>query len=287
MSSTKTIILSVLILFSALSSEAQDSTKRENKRSYIKFSASYISNAVYFGRKDSFALPYIIPSISYNDKSGFYLEASLSYLASSGESQVDAGAITAGYEFNSMNEKLSGSVYASKYFTSSSSYSVHGEVKGAVGSSLNYKLGPVSLNGGADVSFANKTDVGVNLGLSHQFEFDNGNFAITPTALVNAGTQNFYEDYFTNRKYSVKRKRRQATNPNAIKVIVVNKKFAVLDYELSLPVNYDKTKWGLFVTPTYSLPENGFKYSLNNGLTYRSETLSNTFYVEVGGYIKF
>ena len=287
MPSTKTVVLSVLIVFTALSSKAQDSTNPGNKRSYFKFSASYISNAVYYGRKDSFALPYIIPSISYNDKSGFYLEASLSYLASSAESQVDAGAITAGYEFNSMNEKLSGSVYASKYFTSSSSYSVHSEVKGAIGSSLYYKFGPVSLNGGADISFSNKTDVGVNLGLSHQFEFDNGNFAITPTALVNAGTQNFYEDYFTNRKFSVKRKRRQTTNPNAIKVIVVSKKFAVLDYEFSLPVNYDMAKWGLFVTPTYSLPVNGFKYSLNNGLTYRTEVLSNTLYAEVGGYIKF
>lgn len=283
---SKIIILSLLIL-TAQFSYAQDSTNRGNKRSYFKFSASYISNAVYYGRRDSLALPYIIPSISYNDKSGFYLEGSLSYLASSGESQVDAGVITAGYEFNSMNEKLSGSVYASKYFTSSSSYSVHGEVMGAIGSSLYYKLGPVSVNGGADISFANKTDVGVNLGLSHQFEFDNGNFAITPTAVVNAGTQNFYEGYFTNRKFSAKRKRRQTTNPNAIKVIVVNKKFAVLDYELSLPVNYDKAKWGLFITPTYSLPENGFKYSLNNGVTYRTELLSNSFYIEVGGYVKF
>ena len=150
-----------------------------------------------------------------------------------------------------------------------------------------YNAGPVSLDGGADISFSTKTDIGLNLGLSHAFEFDNGNFAITPSALVNAGTQNFYESYFTNRKYSVKRKRRQTTNPTAIKVIVVAKKFSILDYELSLPVNYDKAKWGLFFTPTYSLPVNGIKYSLNNGLTYKTETLSNTFYVEVGGYIKF
>ena len=287
MSLTKTTLLSFLILFVSLSSGAQDKKAPEPKKSYFKFSASYLSNAVYYGRKDSFAVPYIIPAISYNDKSGFYLEGSLSYLSSSGASQIDAGAITAGYEFNSADEKLSGSVYAAKFFTSSSSYSVHGEVKEAIGSSLNYKAGPVSINGGADISFATKTDLGVNFGLSHEFEFDNNSFAITPTALVNAGTQNFYEDYFTNRKFSAKRKRRQTTNPNAIQVIVVAKKFAILDYELSLPINYDKAKWGLFFTPTYSIPVNGFKYSINNGLTYRTEVLSNTFYAEVGGYIKF
>ena len=287
MSLTKTTLLSFLILFLSESSKAQDEKSSESKKSYFKFSASYLSNAVYYGRKDSFAVPYITPTISYNDKSGFYLEGSLSYLSSPGVSQIDAGAITAGYEFNSANEKLSGSVYGSKFFTSSSSYSVHGEVKGAIGSSLNYKVGSVSINGGADISFATKTDVGVNLGLSHEFVFADNSFAITPTALFNAGTQNFYQDYFTNRKFSAKRKRRQTTNPNAIKVIVVAKKFAILDYELSLPINYDKAKWGLFFTPTYSLPVNGFKYSINNGLSYRTETLSNTFYAEIGGYIKF
>ena len=101
---SKTAIPFFLILFIPLTSIAQDNKDPDTKKSYFKFSASYLSNAVYYGRKDSLALPYIMPSISYNDKSGFYIEASLSYLASAGESQVDAGAITAGYEFESKNE---------------------------------------------------------------------------------------------------------------------------------------------------------------------------------------
>lgn len=277
--------ITILICIISVTSKAQDDKDPAPQKSYFKFSVSYLSNAVYYGRKDSFALPYIIPTVSYNDKSGFYVEGSLSYLASSGESLVDAGSVTAGYDFDSKNEKLSGSVYASKFFTNNSSYSVHGEVKGEIGSSLYYKAGPVSIDGGADISFANKTDIGIDLGLSHAFEFTS--FAIIPSALINAGTQNFYSDYFTNRKFSARRKRRQTTNPNAIKVTVEKKRFSVLDYEFSLPVDYDKAKWGLFFTPTYSLPVNGFKYSLNNGLTYRTEVLSNTLYVEIGGYIKF
>jgi len=284
---TKTTVLSILIVLISFTSKGQDISDVQQKKSYFKTSASYLSNAVYYGRKDSLALPYIIPSISYHHKSGLYLEGSLSYLVSPDLSQIDAGTITAGYNFNSVNEKLLGSVYASKFFTSGSSYSVHGEVKGAVGSSIYYKLNPVAIDGGANISFSGKTDVGLYLGLSHEFEFGDGDFAIAPSGLVNAGTQNFYEGYFTNRKYSLKRKRRQSSNPNATKVLVISKSFSVLDYELSLPVNYDKAKWGLFFTPTYSLPVNGFKYSINNGLTYRTEDLSNTFYVEAGGYIKF
>lgn len=271
----------------SLSSKAQDAKVPEPKKSYFKLSASYLSNAVYYGRKDSFAVPYITPTISYYDKSGFYIEGSLSYLSTAGASGFDAGAISAGYEFNSSNEKLSGAVYASKYFTSTSSFSVHGEVNSELAASLDYNTGPVTINSGADISFASKTDFGVNLGLSHNFGFDDDHLGITPTFLFNAGTQKFYEDYYTKRKFSAKRKRRQTTNSNAIQVIVVAKKFAILDYELSLPINYDKAKWGLFFTPTYSLPVNGFQYSINNGLTNRTEVLSNTFYAEVGGYIKF
>ncbi len=122
----KTTILSFLILLITLSSEGQDDDNPERKKSYFKFSISYLSNAVYYGRKDSFALPYIIPSVSYHNKSGLYLEGSLSYFTSPGQSQIDAGDITAGYDFSSKNEKLSGSVYASKFFTSRSSYSVNG-----------------------------------------------------------------------------------------------------------------------------------------------------------------
>ena len=283
----KIIFSTFLLLCIYSSSKAQNPEDIiTDKKSYFKFAVGYLSNSVYFGRKDSLALPYIIPAISYHNKIGLYLEGSLSYLAGTG-SQIDAGAITAGYEFNSHNEKFSGDIYASKYFTNNSSYSVKGEVKGALGGSLNYNTGPLTVNGGLDVSFSSKSDIGLSFGLSHPFELGDNHWAITPSALVNAGTQNFYENYFTNRKYSLKRKRRLIQNLSTIKVIVVTKSFAVLDYELSMPVDYTGHKWGLFFTPTFSIPQNGFKYSINNGATYQTEKLSNSFYAEVGAYIKF
>lgn len=276
-----------LLLFFTSSAYAQGSDSTSFKKSYFKFSVSYQSNSVYYGRKDSLVLPYIIPSISYHDKSGFYIQGSLSYLAGTG-AQVDGGSLSAGYESGSRNGKFYSDLYASKYFVSSSSYSVREEVKGELGGSASYNTGPLTLDGGLNLAFSNKTDVALNFDLSHEFEFgDNGRWAITPTALVNAGTQNFYENYFTNRKYSQKRRRRTNQNPNAVKVIVVHKSFAVLDYELSMPVDYTGHKWGLFFTPTFSVPENGFKYSLNNGITYQTEKLSNSFYAEAGAYIKF
>lgn len=157
------------------------------------------------------------------------------------------------------------------------------EVSAEAAGDLSYDAGAVTFSGGADVSFSTKTDIGVNIGLSHSFDIDS--WSVSPTVLVNAGTQNFYEDYFANRKFVVKRKRRSgSTTPH---ISVIKKGFSVLDYEASLPVTYEAKKWGLFFTPTYSIPENPVKYSFNNGVTYNTETLSNSFYVELGAYVKF
>jgi hypothetical protein len=281
------LVTFLFAIFSISFVTAQDSTETNvRKGSYFKFSLSYLSNSVSYGRKDSLAVSYLTPAIEYRDKSGLYFEGSLSYLTGTG-SQIDGADVTAGYDFDSRNGKLSGGLYASKYFTSSSSYSVRSEVKGAAGGSLDYNLGPVSLSAGTDLSFSNKMDIVLNFGVSRQFELNDKRWAIAPSAVVNAGTQNFYQDYLTKRKYSQRRRRRAGSTPAAVNVIVINKSFAILDYELSSPINYDGHKWGLFFTPTYSIPENGFKYSLNNGATYQSQKLSNTFYAEVGAYIKF
>jgi hypothetical protein len=278
------ILFSAYLFFAADKSTAQEFNDSV-RHSYFKFSVSYLSNSVYFGRKDSLVVPYIIPSISYHDKSGFFAEGSFSYLATQ-PGQIDAGDLTAGYDFHSSNEKFSGELYATKYFVSKSSYSVRGEVKGAIGTYLDYNTGPLTINGGVDISFSNKTDIALTFGASHEFGFgDNKQFAITPSALLNAGTQNFDASYFTNRKFSTKRKRRAAVTSS--NVVVIQNQFSILDYELSLPFNYDNSKWGVFITPTYSIPQNPFKYSLNGGTTYQTEALSNSFYAEVGVYIKF
>jgi hypothetical protein len=278
-------ILSSFITTSTLCQEVMD-TARAHKSSYLKLSVDYLSNALYYGRKDTFALPYITPSLLYRDKSGVYVEGSLSYLDKAGEGQVNAGALSLGYEFDSRNKKFSGDVYASKYFTSSTSTAVNSTVKAAVGAIGSYDLDVIQLSGGADVFFSNKPDIVLTMEASHEFLFGKSyNWSVAPTARVNAGTENFYEDYFTKRRYTVRRRRRIInTQPS---VIVAKNNFSVLDYEISMPLSYDTKKWGFSITPSYAIPVNPVKYSFNNGATYRTEQLSNTFYIEVGAYLKF
>ncbi len=294
------IILSCATSLVVAQDKKTDSSKQE---SYFKLSASYLSNSVYNGRKDSLLTPYITPSFGYYDKSGFYVSGSLSYLSNVTESRIDLFSLDAGYDFD-LGSKFSGSVYANKSFYNQASTAIKSDIKGSLGLSMSYDLDFVQLTGGSDILFADKADFALNFGIAHAFYLGDPDnlFTITPSATTNMSTLHFYEGY-TDRK--VGKKVNQA-NPNAASVTstttVNNNKFTLLDFELSVPLTYDAKKFGLFLTPTFALPQNpvyttttsvvklrsGAQSSLTQDSTPPSEKrIENTFYLELGLYIKF
>jgi len=283
----KRILFVLLILVSANVLTAQDA-KKETKTpvtSYFKAGIDYLSNSVYNGRKDSIPMAYYSPLIGYYDKSGFFVSGTVSWLSSSSESRIDLFALDLGYDFTVSN-KITGGIYGNKSFYNQSSTTVNSAVLGSLGAYLTYDPGVITLTGGVDAAFSKSTDMGVNGSLAHEFSIgEEGNqWSITPTFTMNAGTQNYYQDYFQNRKKSLKALR--IGPANTIKVTGSNT-FSLLDYELSLPVSYDGKKWGLSFKPYYAIPVNPVSVSLNNGLTYKTEPLENSFYIEIGVYIKF
>jgi hypothetical protein len=266
------------------------------KKSYFKVGASYLSNAVYSGRKDSSVVSYFTPSIGYHNKSGFYVDGTMSLLANSTDAgSVDEILLGAGYDF-SINDNVDAGLYASKYFYSNNSYSVTSELQGSIGAYFNYNAGLISIGGGADALISTGTDLTVNGNLSHGFSLggDNNTWNITPTAEVNAGTQAFYRAYFKNRKFGFTSSGSSGKGHNSGKGTSGNSKtvsflksnrFAILDYELSIPVTYDAKGWGLFATPTLALPVNPATYAVDG--VAQTETLSTSIFVKVGAYFKF
>jgi len=249
--------------------QAQDSSN--TKSSYFKLSGSYLTNALYNGRKDSVTLPYFTPSIGYFSKTGFYINGSLSYLAATGDNRIDLFTLETGYDFT-INNKLSGGVYASKFFYNTSSTAVRSQTTGALGGSLSYDPGLVTLSGGMDLSFASKIDINLFASIARGFYLgDSDEWSITPSISVNLGTQNSYQDYVK------KRKSKNSSSSN----------FGILDYELSLPLAYDGNKWGLFFTPTYAIPQNPILIASSTGSGFTKEKLENSFYALFGAYIKF
>ena len=297
MKSSKIIVITIITFstfFNQFNTYAQSDSGA--KKSYFKVGVNYLSNAVYSGRKDSSVVSYITPSIGYYNKSGFYVDGTMSLLANSSDAgSIDEILLEAGYEF-SIKDNFDAGLYASKYFYSNNSYSVTSELQGGIGGYFTYDAGLVSIGGGADVLISIGTDLTVNGNLSHGFSFgnDNNSWNITPTAEVNAGTQSFYRAYYKNRKFGFTSPGSKGKGHNSGKVSTSSSKtisfkqsnsFSILDYELSIPVTYDAKGWGLFATPTLALPVNPASYEVDG--VAQTETLSTSFFVKVGIYFKF
>ena len=256
------------------------------KASHWVIGTTYQSDNVYLGRKDSLAVPYITPSIGYHDKSGFFITGSVSYQPGGGENRIDMGSIEGGYSYTS--DKFNMECSAAKDFYSDQSFGVTSEVKGRLAASLSYDLGFIepSLDLGAE--FSGNADIGLGLGLGHSFTIVEDHLEIDPTFHVNGATQYYYANYYSKRRYSLKRK---SGNPQNIKASLANpSKFQLLDYELEAPLEYTVNKKCKFsFSPTLAIPVNPATVSLtgkksgNTTSTQTStETLSNTFYFSVG-----
>ncbi|MFC4233044.1 hypothetical protein ACFOW1_14175 [Parasediminibacterium paludis] len=299
---TTCFCLSLLLFVNQITAQSKTSDDA-TKNSYFKGSLSYSSNSVYNGRKDSLTTPYITPNLGYYDKSGFYANSSLSYLTSSTEKRIDLFAIEAGYDFD-ISSQFSGSIYGDKNFYNKSSTNIKSDISGSLGGNLSYDLDILQVNAGADVLFANKTDIALNGGIAHAFYIgeDDNQWTITPTATTHLSTLNFYQGY-TNRRAG---KNAKAPNGSTIttSTVVTNRStgLTLLDYELSLPISYDAKSWGFSLTPTLALPTNPIYTSTIVTLKSRvgttvlqtqnstpiSETnLNSVFYVELMVYFKF
>ncbi|MEP6617317.1 MAG: hypothetical protein ABJA57_12090 [Ginsengibacter sp.] len=98
----KTINLLSLVIFTLASgSQLHAQTDTSQKVSYIKIGTSYLSNAVYSGRKDSSIVSYFRPAIGYFHKSGLSINVEASLLVNApGAGRLDEVAIEAGYNYS-------------------------------------------------------------------------------------------------------------------------------------------------------------------------------------------
>ena len=271
--------------------------------SYGKLSLSYLNNAVYNGRKDSLATPYITPTIGYYDKSGFYVSGALSYLSSAKESRIDLFSLDIGYDISITNQ-LSSNFYGNKSFYNQSSTAVKSDIKGSLGAAFNYDLSVIQLNLASEAVFSQKTDLSLNLGMGHAFNSGDEDhlFSINPSININWSTLNFYEG-FTSRKVSKKIGQTIANVASATATTTVDKnRFTLLDYELSVPLSYDTKKFSCFLTPTFALPQNPINTTTSTVIKLKNGTqttqvqnstplsekkLENSFFWEFGVYVKF
>ena len=260
--------------------------------SHFALNVVYESNDVSNGRKDSTVIPLITPKISYIFKSGFEIDLSVGYNIHEPSPQVNQYTLDGSYSFNPGN--YSGSVTLSGFLYSKQSGSTTAEQRGSLEYDNSYDLNFIQPGLNLTWTFNNGVpDYQASFSLQH--EFDIGNLSITPTATMNAATQNAYNSYYQNRRLSIPREGKPPLPANVtVSGEVLNaSQFQILDYEFSAPVGYTAGKWNFSFTPTYALPVHpaDIKLSIqeNNNIhsyTYK-ETLPNTFYVQFGVTFNF
>ncbi len=239
------------------------------QQSWFMFGLNYLSDNVYLGRKDTVTIPYITPYIGYHHKSGVYAKVMGSY--EPGKRRIDLLTLEAGYE-HSFGDHFDAGVNVYKSFYNKKTTSIRGNSKGSASIYGQYSNDWIEPQINVSLDFNKKTDYLLGLQLDHNFKFFNKTLNIIPTAVLNSGTQHYFDEYFLNRL--------QKDKSLKLKQVLADAgKFKTLDYELSVKVTYRISKWLFTLIPTYAIPVNAVVITFPKQ-TY-TEQLSNSFYLEL------
>lgn len=288
------VLLSVILCLGTIVgafAQKTDQAKSDSEDSYILMDISYMSDAVFMGRRDSITAPYLLPSIGYYDKSGLFIDATVSYLTSSNEQRVDLFYLTGGYMFNSDN--WSGGISGTAYFYNEDSYNVQSEVVADITGLISYdfKLMELSLYASSYFNKNSSPDMFLGFMVDHTFRAFDDHLLFAPRFSVFAGSQYFYEEYYTtsrlgNRKGSGSGQGSgpggsigSGTEVTTIQIAEASE-FNILNMELSFPFQYRVDQFILSFTPTWAFPQTPATLTTDTGTF--EEDLENVFYWSVG-----
>ena len=267
------IYLVVFLLLSNLSQaqKAEDNEDPYETKNYFMVGATYLSDNVYLGRKDSNVVSYISPYLGYHFKNGLYAKAIASWVP--GRKHLDEFTIEAGYE-HSFGDHINAGVAVDKYFYNKNASSVRSSSSGGLSLYGQYSNDWVEPQLNIDLNANKKSiDYVTGLGLDHNFSLLDNTLNITPTVVMNLGTQNYYDEYFNSKLGKADKTFKTR------KVVSDANKFKPLDYEFSVKIAYRVAKWLFTLTPTYALPVNPATVVLPKRTV--QEKLTNTFYLEL------
>jgi len=300
-------VLLVACLFSCFYGQLSAQEAVKPKTTTFKIQLDYLIDYIYNGRADSIKYPYQITTASVNFANGIYLNFGADYLLSEGDKRFDFFQFDLGYEFD-IDKKWSGSVYGTKFFYSSQSALLNGNISSDFGGTLSYDAGFVELSNTLDVFFASKADIQYNLGFEKSFSSEKGDtkFSFTPGLYGNFSSLNYYESEVTRRLSPKNPAIKNPANKNPVTVNVISNTTAnqqgikFMSMELSLPISYENKSFGFSIYPAYAIPYNAINTTTTvrnvannniinkvNSTPYSETHLQNRWYVQAGVFLKF
>jgi hypothetical protein len=285
------VIISVVVLslipigLLAQNSKTTVKEKSNDNLSYVLADVSYMNDAVFMGRRDSIAAPYIFPSIGYYDESGFFADLSASYLISSDQNRFDLFLISSGYIFQSKNWR--GGISGTAYFYNEDSYNVKSAVVADITGMLGYDLSAfvVTLSASSYFNKESSADFFAGLMMDRTFYADNNNLLINPTIAFYAGSQYFYQEYYSTSRLGSRKGQGSGTmgsepSTTANLEILEASEFKLLNIEFSLPLQYYHKQFIFSVTPAWAFPKSSATITTEDAVI--TEDLKNVFYLSAG-----
>ncbi|MGB7841433.1 MAG: hypothetical protein WBL21_01485 [Salinimicrobium sp.] len=287
-------IFFLVFLLIQVNLEAQN-TNEATDFSYALGNVSYMSDAVFMGRRDSIKAPYVFSSLGYYDKSGFFGNASASYLVSSEDQRFDLFLISAGYLFSKKN--LSGGISGTKYFFDEESYNVQSEIEADITAMVAYdfKVTEITLSAISYFGSDSSSDLVASLKLDRTFYAMNKKLLIMPALELQAGTQYFYEEYYNTSRLGNRKggngKQGPASSPKGPgkmqdEIITTDvtiseaSEFNILNLEASLPLQFYHKQFIFSFTPVMAFPQTPASITTDTGIY--EEDLENIFYWSAG-----
>ena len=265
------IVIGLFIFCNSNSQNIKDSAKNE-----ISASINYQSTLHYFGRVDSLKSHGLFPVIGLKSKTGLYLNSTFIFIQNPATTLNYTGTILeGGYRFP-YSKKFSGNIYYDHFLYQDKSVLVQSALKGQAGINTTYNNKVVNVNVGGDVKFSNgQTDFGLSAGLDKLFLFrnifDKAVLAINPSAYIYSGTHNYFRN--------VKKSNGLPLLPSSSSSVEQAKQFAILSYEVSMPVVLVRGKFNAYISPAYVIPQNLVTVVSRPDL---SERGNNLFYLAAG-----
>lgn len=286
------IILSALLLQSQpvfTQTKKIENDERAIEKSDVKFGMQYVTDYYFMGRNDSAKAPYLTPYIGYYHKSGISLRGSVSYMTAKDEERIDLYSFSGGYDY--YGKKTAVGVAFTEYIFSDESFAIQAEMNGYLSAYVGYDFNAVVLYTDLAMGLSNTTDIFWATELSKTIYTLNNRLSFRPALYLNAGTQNYYQEYYSNRSQQTGLGKHgkgygQQSGSNQTSTILQSDQFQLMDYEAELQVSYRIGKILLYTTSTWIFPLNPSTL-LNEQGQMVEEELNNGWYGAIGMQIKF
>jgi hypothetical protein len=255
-----------------------DTTDTTSKKQSASLGVSYGSDASFFGRTNEVKYPFYTTDFIYNTKSGFFVYGS-AWKVFGSKPTLDEIDLGAGYSYK-LSKKFSGTFSYTKFLFSDSTQILKSASSNDIDwkNTFDWKVLKSSVT--LDYLFGKSNDFFVTISNSHYFEssfsvFDAKDYiTFTPSFNIILGTQNFVQRFSHDHNFFGDADDRNPANnsyvpppppPNETDYQNANRNFNILNYNIKIPVAYNRPHYTIEASYKYSIPVNvqGFLTTTN------------------------